>query len=91
MKKNLKKTKTCNNFFSLFGNLIFAAMFIYLIYHMSSSMDLLLDDDMSAELILSELLSRERAILSKSWFYSTELRVFNMQLIFTPLFSLGGG
>ena len=45
-----------------------------------------LDSDDSAEMILAELLSREGGILSKNWYYSTELRVFNTQLVMAPLF-----
>ena len=47
-----------------------------------------LDSDDSAEMILAELLSREGGILSKNWYYSTELRVFNTQLVMAPLFCL---
>lgn len=47
-----------------------------------------LDSDDSAEMILAELLSREGSILSKNWYYSTELRVFNTQLVMAPLFCL---
>ena len=47
-----------------------------------------LDSDDSAEMILAELLNREGGILSKNWYYSTELRVFNTQLVMAPLFSL---
>ena len=45
-----------------------------------------LDSDDSAEMILAELLSREGGILSKNWYYSTELRVLNTQLVMAPLF-----
>lgn len=47
-----------------------------------------LDSDMSSELMLAELLSREGGIISKNWYYSTELRVLNTQLVFAPLFLL---
>lgn len=47
-----------------------------------------LDSDDSAEMILAELLSREGGILSKNWYYSTELRVLNTQLVMAPLFCL---
>jgi len=45
-----------------------------------------LDADMSGELILGELLSREKGILTEKWFYSTELRVLNTQIIFKIFF-----
>ena len=39
--------------------------------------ELHLDSDDSAEMILSELLSRSGEIVSKNWYYSTEIRVLN--------------
>ena len=47
-----------------------------------------LDSDAAAEMILSNLLSNEGGILSRSWYYSTELRVLNTQLIFSLLFRI---
>lgn len=46
----------------------------------------LITSDDSSELILAKLLSGEGKILTKDWYYSTELRVFNTQLVFAPLF-----
>lgn len=48
----------------------------------------LLDSDMSSELVLSNLLRHEHALLTPNWYYSTELRVFNIHWAFTPLFFL---
>ena len=48
--------------------------------------ELHLDSDDSAEMILSELLSRSGEIVSKNWYYSTEIRVLNTQLIMGTLF-----
>lgn len=45
-----------------------------------------LDADMASEQVLAELLSREGGILSENWYYSTELRVINTQLVMAPLF-----
>ncbi|MCR5789298.1 MAG: hypothetical protein K6G83_05350 [Lachnospiraceae bacterium] len=39
----------------------------------------LLDSDMAAEMVLADILNREHAVLTKSWFYSTELRFLQMQ------------
>lgn len=44
------------------------------------------DDDTGAEMILSYMLSDSHGILSKDWVYSTEIRVLNMQLIYSFLF-----
>ncbi len=38
-----------------------------------------LDADLAAEMVLSNLLNKEHSILSKEWIYSTELRVFESQ------------
>lgn len=48
----------------------------------------LINSDMSAELILARELVSERKLLSNSWFYSTELRLLNTQLIAVPLFMI---
>lgn len=47
-----------------------------------------IDSDASSELVLAHQLSQTGQILSKDWFYSTELRVLNTQLIYAPLFLL---
>ena len=38
-----------------------------------------IDSDLAAEMVLANMLNKERSILSQNWFYSTELRVFNLQ------------
>lgn len=45
-----------------------------------------IDSDDSAEMILANLLSREGGILSRNWYYSTEMRVLNTQIITSCLF-----
>ncbi len=63
-------------------------MFILLCVFLHRNVDFMLDSDMSSEMILAEILSKEKTLLSAEWFYSTELRVLNTQLVFTPLFLL---
>lgn len=48
----------------------------------------LINSDMSAELILARELASEKRLLSNGWFYSTELRLLNTQLIAVPLFMI---
>lgn len=64
--------------------LMFGILAVFLWQHI----DCLLDSDMSSELVLSKLLSEENGILSKNWYYSTELRVLNTQIFFMPLFKI---
>lgn len=47
-----------------------------------------LDSDAASELILAEHLSQTGQIMSRDWFYSTELRVLNTQLVYAPMFLL---
>jgi hypothetical protein len=45
-----------------------------------------LDSDMSSEMLLGKLLAEENSFVSRNWFYSTELRLLNTQLITAFLF-----
>ena len=47
-----------------------------------------IDSDASSELVLSNHLAENGGILSQDWGYSTELRVVNTQLVYTPLFRI---
>ena len=42
--------------------------------------------DSAPEMQLAKLLFAERCFISKNWFYSTEIRAFYLQWVFTPLF-----
>lgn len=46
----------------------------------------ILSSDMSSEMVLSSLLAQEKSFISGKWIYSTELRVFNTQIIMSLLF-----
>ena len=39
----------------------------------------ILDSDLAAEMVLANLLNKEHSVISKEWYYSTELRVFESQ------------
>ena len=45
-----------------------------------------LDADMASEQLLANLLAQEGGVMSTNWYYSTELRVLNTQLVMAPLF-----
>ena len=63
---------------------IFAALVVYLSVHVED----LLDADMSSELVLAQQLKQSGGILSSNWFYSTEVRVLNTQLVYSLFFHL---
>ncbi len=47
-----------------------------------------LDGDTSSELVLAHHLNETGQLFSRDWYYSSELRVLNTQLVFAPLFSV---
>ena len=66
-----------------YGVLVLA--FLVLCIFMNARMDALITSDDSSELILANLLSEEGGIFSSNWFYSSELRVLNSQIIWSLL------
>lgn len=46
--------------------------------------DRLISSDSASDLILANLLNRDGGILSHTWFYSTELIIFDTQFVFKP-------
>ncbi len=70
----------------LFGLLVIvlAALALFCIFFP----DNLMHSDATAEVILSKLLAEEGALISKNWFYSTEIRIVYTHLIMIPLFWL---
>ncbi len=59
-----------------------------LLYFINRKMPYLIDSDMSSEMILSNILSKKNSIITDSWYYSTELRVFNTHLVYSLFFKL---
>lgn len=43
-----------------------------------------IDADMASEMVLANQLNQEGGLLSSNWWYSTELRVFGLQLFYRP-------
>ena len=67
------------------GWVILALSGITLCLFLQRYMTGLLDADESSEMVLSSLLAKNGGILSSDWYYSTELRVLNNQIIFSTL------
>lgn len=72
-----------------------AALFLVLClamsgYYLSAGYGAYLDADMSSELALAQHLAKTGRLISPDWLYSTEVRVLNTQLVFTPLMALFG-
>lgn len=84
MLEELKNNKKID----IYGWFALTIFFIVFNYFLMKNLNLFIDSDMSSELILSQIMSEEKTLLTNSWYYSTELRVFNNQFIFVPLFFL---
>ena len=69
-------------FLLLAGLLIVMARFLW------CNVWLTLNADEASEMVLAKLLADEGSILSKNWYYSTELRVLNTNLIYALFFRL---
>lgn len=71
------------------GILFLAAAFTMFALLMATHADALLDSDTSSEMLLANhMAGYYQHILSPTWYYSTELRVLNTQLVYMPLFRL---
>ena len=47
-----------------------------------------LDSDMASEMVLANQLNKEGTLLSKNWYYSSEIRIFGNAILFKPLLKL---
>lgn len=73
---------------TLIPALLFALSIVLTVFVTWQTAQSCLDGDASSELVLAQHLNETGRILSSDWYYSTELRVLNTQLVFAPLFSL---
>lgn len=71
------------------GFLFLAAAFVMFALLTVTHADAFLDSDTSSELVLANhMAGYYQHIFSPTWYYSTELRVLHVELVFTPLFRL---
>ena len=64
----------------------FILALVGLIVYLSVHVENLLDSEMSSELILARQLKDSGGIFSGNWYYSTEIRVLNTQLVYSLFF-----
>ena len=80
--------KERNNVYKIASILILLGVLITTFIYIKNHMYLRLNSDDSSELMLAKLLADENALLTKNWYYSTELKVFNTNLIYPLIFRL---
>ena len=64
---------------------LFFVLFHVILY---TRAELIIDSDLSSEMVFAKLVSKENVIVTNNWFYSTEFRLFNMNLVLEPLFKV---
>ena len=72
----------------LLGIILMLACFISMELYLRRTMEAQTDSDISSELVLANLLAEEGNLVSPNWYYSTEIRVLNTNLVFAPLFRI---
>ena len=80
--------KIRNNMQFKIGLLILALFFVILNVFIYQTVDYNLNSDDASELMLAKILAKEGRIITDSWYYSSEIRFLNTQLVFAPLFLL---
>lgn len=76
------------DWFMIFSCIVLTAVFAALVAYTSLHITDMLDADMSSELILAQQLKQSGGIVSSNWFYSTEIRILNTQLVYSFFFHL---
>lgn len=74
----------------IFGIILIFLCLICLELYIDRTMEYMTDSDISSELILADLLAKEGKALTSNWYYSSEIRLLNTNLIFAPLFRFFG-
>lgn len=74
--------KTQSRFFRALPWLIAAFAYLTTMLLIAAKGRPYLDSDMSSEMVLANLLNQEGGLLSANWWYSTELRVFYLQIFY---------
>lgn len=83
-----KPAFTMNKYIRIFLWIFLVGTFCFLTVFMWSRGDMLTDSDITSEMILAQVVSEEHSLISPNWYYSTELRVLNIQLLYSLFFHI---
>lgn len=82
------KTGKANILFQIISALFLTACLFGTVLYLRARTDHTLNSDESSEMVLGKMLADEGSILTKNWYYSTELRVLNTNLFYSFFFRL---
>ena len=74
--------------FQIISGVILFFSFTFLLLFLNNKLGCFLNSDMSSEMILGKHLSQTNRLLSEEWYYATELRVFDAQLLYSFFFRI---
>ena len=78
--------KNKSKLFKILSYVVLVGVMFISFYHIKTHIYQTLNSDDASELILGKLLANENTLISKSWYYSTELRVLNTNIFYALLF-----
>lgn len=82
------KMKKIENFKQIiFGVMLFIAVLLLLIF-IDKRIDYLLDSDTSSEVFLGQIMASNNSLITKAWYYSTELRVLGINTVYMLVFKV---
>jgi len=67
---------------------LLACCFVGACVFLEQNIDQQIDADISSDLVHAHLVAKEGKLLTEDWYYSTEIRVVHVYLLFAPLFHL---
>ena len=67
---------------------VLAVAELYLLYFLYKYIHLQLNSDDASELVLAHLLAKQKQIITPDWYYSTEIRFLNTNLVYAFMFLL---
>ena len=82
------KDKKIENFKQIiFGIMLFIAVLLLLIF-IDKRIEYLLDSDTSSEVFLGQIMASNNSLITKAWYYSTELRVVGINTVYMLVFKV---
>ena len=84
----MKRTRDSKTVLTVFSWVFLAAAFMALVVYLCVHVKDRLDSDMASEMVLAKQLFQNGKIISANWYYSTEIRVVNTQMVYALFFNV---
>ena len=84
--KSKSKAEIANTLIKMVSCIWLVVLMGGLVYFLYRYFDLEIDDDSGAEMVLSHLISKGGPFIRHDWYYSSEIRIINTQLVYSTVF-----